>query len=61
MKNLNYVLTDTCDFTTQLYVILRRKFSEWLQWSIKSASGMQFAIWSLELAIRDFASFKHGF
>ena len=49
------VLTDIRDFTTQLYVILRRKFSEW---SIESALGMGFAIWSLDLAIRDFASFK---
>ena len=53
------LLTDIRDFTTQLYVILRRKFSELLRWSIESAFGMQSAIWSLELAIRHFASFKH--
>ena len=55
------LLTDARDFTTQLYVILRREFFEWLQWSIESALGMQFAIWNLELAIRDVASFKHCF
>ena len=26
------LLTDIRDFTTQLYVILSRKFSEWLEW-----------------------------
>ena len=52
------VLTDIRDFTTQFYVILGRKFSEW---SIEGALGMRFAIWSLDLAIRDFASFKHCF
>ena len=37
-------LTDICDFTTQFYVILRRKFSEWLEWSIQSdlACGLQY-------------------
>ena len=55
------ILIDIRDFTTQFYVILRRKFSEWLQWSIESALGMRFAIWSLDLAIRDFAFFKHCF
>ena len=43
------ILIDIRDFTTQFYVILRRKFSEWLQWSIESALGMRFAIWSLDL------------
>ena len=43
----------------QFYVILRRKFCESLEWSIESDIGMQFAIWSLDLAIHDFASFKH--
>ena len=38
------ILTDIRDFTAQFYVILRRKFSEWLQWSIGSALGMRFAI-----------------
>ena len=55
------ILTDIRDFTTQFYVILRRKFSEWLLWSIESALGMRFAVWSLDVAIRDFASFKHCF
>ena len=55
------LLTDIRDFTTQLYVILRHKFSEQLQWSIENALGMQFAIRSLDLAIRYFASYKHCF
>ena len=55
------ILTDIRDFTPQFCVILRRKLSEWLEWSIESALGMRFAIWSLDLAIRDFASFKHCF
>ena len=38
------LLTDIRDFTTQFYVILRRKFSEWLEWSIESDLGMRFAI-----------------
>ena len=38
------LLIDIRDFTTQFYVILRRKFSEWLQWTIESALGMRFAI-----------------
>ena len=29
-------LTDIRDFTTQFYVILRRKFFEWLELSIES-------------------------
>ena len=39
------LLTDIRDFTTQFYVILRRKFSEWLEWSIESdlACGLQYA------------------
>ena len=53
------LLTDIRDFT--FYVILRRKFFELLEESIESDLGMRFAIWSLELAIRDFASFKHCF
>ena len=55
------LLTDIRDFTSQLYVILGRKFFELLEESIKSDLGMRFAILSLELAIRDFASFKHCF
>ena len=51
------LLTDIRDFTTQFYVIFRRKSSEWLEWSIESDLVMQFAIWGLDLEIRDFASF----
>ena len=50
--------TDIRDFTTQFYVILRREFSEWLEWSFESDLGMRFAKWCLDFAIRDFASFK---
>ena len=52
------LLTDICDFTTQFYVILRREFSEWLEWSFESDLGMRFAKCCLDLAIRDFVSFK---
>ena len=55
------LLTDIRDFTTQFHVILRGKFSEWLEWSFESDLGIRFAIWSLDLAFRDFASFKHCF
>ena len=55
------LLTDIRDFTTQFYVILGRKFFELLEECIESDLGMRFAIWSLDLAIRDFASFKHCF
>ena len=54
-------LNDIPDFTTIFYVILRRKSSEWFESSIESDLGMWFTIWSLGLAIRDFAFFKHGF
>ena len=54
----NLLITDIRDFTTQFYVILRRKVSEWLEWSIERDSGMRFAVWGLNLAIRDCASFK---
>ena len=30
------LFTDICDFTTLFYIILRCKFSEWLEWSIES-------------------------
>ena len=50
------LLNDIRDFTIQSYVILGRKFSEWLEWSIKGDLGMRLTIWSL-----DFASFKHCF
>ena len=46
------LLTDVRDFTTQLYVILRREFFEWLQWSIENALGMQFAIWNLKVPLK---------
>ena len=49
--------TDIRDFTTQ-FVIFRREFSEWLEWSFESNLGMRFAKWCLDFAIRDFASFK---
>ena len=52
------LLIDIRDVTTQSYVTLGRKL---LEKSIESDLGMQFAIWSLDLAIRDFASFKHCF
>ena len=55
------LLTDIREFSTQFYVILRRMFSEWLELSIESDLGMRFAIWSLDLTIREFASFKHCF
>ena len=55
------LLTDIRDFTIQFYVTLRRKFPEWLEWFIESDLGMRFAIWSLDLVIRDFSSFKHCF
>ena len=55
------LLTDIPDFTTLIYVILRHESSEWLESSIKSDLDMRFAIWSLYLAIRDFAFFKHCF
>ena len=52
------LLPDIRDFTTQFYVILRREFSEWLEWSFECDLGMLFAKWCLDLVIRDFASFK---
>ena len=55
------LLIDIRNFTTQFFVILGRKFSKLLEWSIKGGLGMRFAIWSLDLAIRDFASSKHCF
>ena len=51
-------LTDIRDFITQFYVILRRKFSEWLESSVESALGVRFA---LTYPISDFASFKPHF
>ena len=52
-------LTVIRDFTTLFHAILRRKSSEWLEWSIENDLGMRFTIWSLDLAIRDFGSSKH--
>ena len=46
------LLTDIHDFTTLVYMILRRKSSEWLKSSMESDLGMC-------SAIRDFAFFKH--
>ena len=40
------LLTDISDFTTQFYVILRGKFSEWLEWSIES--DLRHAICNME-------------
>ena len=53
--------TDIRDFTTLFYVILRRKFSEWLESSMQSNLGVRFALWSLDLGIGDFSFFKHCF
>ena len=39
-------------------MILRREFSEWLEWFFESDLGMRFAKCCLDLAIRDFASSK---
>ena len=55
------LLADIRDFTTLFYVIFRRKSSEWLESIIESHLGMRFAIWSLDLAIRDLTFFKHCF
>ena len=55
------LLTDICDFTTLIYVILIRESSEWLESSIERDLRMRFAIWSLDLAFDDFAFFKHCF
>ena len=55
------LLTDIRDFTTLFYVILRRKFSEWLESSMQSNLGVRFVLWSLDLGICDFSFFKHCF
>ena len=70
------LLTNTRDFTKVFYMTLRCKTSgrfvvssgcllqevnEWLEWSIKSDLGMQLAIWSLYLALHDFAFFQDSF
>ena len=51
-------LTDIRDFITLLYVIFRRKSSEWLESPIENDLGVRFAIWRLDLAIHDATSFK---
>lgn len=53
------LLTDIHDFNTLFSMILRCELSEWLESSIKSDLGMQFAIWSLDLAFLNFAFFEH--
>ena len=55
------LLTDIRDFTTQFYMIFRRKSSKWSESSIESDLGMRFAIWSVDFAIRNFTFFKHCF
>ena len=47
------LLTDIRDFTTQFYVILRRLFSEWLEWSIESelSCGLQYGALRQRFAI----------
>ena len=51
------LLTDIRDFTTQFYVILGCKFSEFVRVVYREC----FVIWSLDIAICDFASFEHCF
>ena len=51
--------TAICDFTTLFYVILWCKSSKWLYRRLSRVTGMRFAIWNLDLAIWDFAFFKH--
>ena len=55
------LVSDIRDFTTLFYVIFWRKSSESLESSIESDLGMRFAVWSLDLAIRDFPFFIHCF
>ena len=55
------LLTDICDLATLFSMILRCESSKWLESSIKSGLGLQFAIWNLDLALWDFAFFKHSF
>ena len=53
------LLTGIRDFTT-LFSVLRHESSKWIESSIESDLGMQFAIRSLELNFHDFAFFKHS-
>jgi len=55
------LLRDIHNFTALFYMILRHKSSEWLESSIETVLGMQFAIWSLDLASQNFTFFKHSF
>ena len=55
------LVTDIRDFTTLFSVIMRRKSSEWFESSMQSDLGMRYAIWNLDLALRDFAFFQHSF
>ena len=57
MKDLNQ-LTDIRDFTTPLYVFLRRGSSKWSELSIGSDLNMRFALGSLDFAFRDFSFFQ---
>ena len=44
LRRLLELLTDNRGFTPQFYVILKRKSSEKLEWSIESDLGMRFAL-----------------
>ena len=55
------LLTNIRDLTTLVYVISRRKSSEWLESSMPSDLGIPFAKSSLVLAIRVFSFCKHCF
>ena len=56
-EGFEWPVKNLSDFTSLFYVILRRKFSEWLESSSgESELDMRFAIWSLDLAIRDLLS-----
>ena len=56
-----HLITGIPDFTTLLYIILISESSEWLESSMESDLGMQFAIWILDLAFHNFAFFKQSF
>ena len=48
------LLTHIRNFTTLLYVILRRESSEWLESSVESDLSMRFVIWNLDLSLSRF-------
>lgn len=50
------LLIDIRDFTTLFFVISRRKYSEWLESSIKGDLSMRFVIRRLYLAFHDLLS-----